>query len=193
MKVIAMSALALVLASATAMAHPHVFLESRIELSMDDHSLNHVLVEWRFDAGFTAMVRLDFDADRDGRLDPTEVAAVEDGAFRNLRNYDYFTRVRLDGREVAIRDATDFRASLEDGALVYRFRLPVAARFSREAAVAQFDDTYYTAIALTPDAGVSGAPDAAVELRRDSRTAIRYAPADSGSATTYPDEVVVRR
>ena len=74
-------------------AHPHVFMDTRIEVAYDEAGVAGFWVIWRFDKVFTASILMDFDRDKDERLSLTEVAQVEAKAFSNLVNYSYFVYV----------------------------------------------------------------------------------------------------
>ena len=81
---------------------------------------------WEFDEMFGSYVIEEQDADRDGKLDRAEIASIQANAFSNLRDYDYFTHVRIDGKDMPLHEVTDFAARIENGVLVYEFTMPLA-------------------------------------------------------------------
>jgi ABC-type uncharacterized transport system substrate-binding protein len=68
-----------------------------------------------------------------------------EGAFKNLDEVDYFILSNVGGRAYDLPDATDFRASVDDGKLVYEFTIPLEMRFSQfnNMVLALFDASYF--------------------------------------------------
>jgi Protein of unknown function (DUF1007) len=109
-----------------AAAHPHVWITAVATLLFDDRMLVGVHHHWEFDEMFGSYVIEEHDANGDGKLDRAEIASIEATAFSNLRDYDYFTHVRIDGKDMPLHEVTDFTARIEDGVLVYEFTMPLA-------------------------------------------------------------------
>ncbi len=117
----------LILPPAFLTAHPHVFVDSRVEAEVSGTRLEGFWVEWTFGRFYSAGIIQDFDLDRDGQFNPSEVRGVQQGAFSNLKNYDYFMRLYLDGRELpAVTGVEEFEAAVIDGPRMrYRFFVPL--------------------------------------------------------------------
>lgn len=64
-----------------AQAHPHIFIVQRLTAVFDQTGLAGIRVRWKFDDMFAAMIAEDFDLDRNGRLDPSEVAEIKENAL----------------------------------------------------------------------------------------------------------------
>ena len=58
---------------------------------------------WEFDEMFGSYVIEEQDAERKGTLDGAEIAFIQANVFSNLRDYDYFTHVRIDGKDASAR------------------------------------------------------------------------------------------
>ena len=67
-----------------AWCHPHVFMDTRIEVAYNDRGLAGFWIDWEFDKVFTASILMDFDRDRDKTFSPGEVADIRANAFSNL-------------------------------------------------------------------------------------------------------------
>jgi ABC-type uncharacterized transport system substrate-binding protein len=166
--------------------------------------------EWAFDPVFSAMLKSDFDSDRNGRLDEREQKAVHDGAFRNLRKYGYFTLLRRGDRRTSPDAIRDFGAAIVGDRVVYRFFVPLSlAEGSGDFNLAVFDTTFYTNVAYTSQAvSISQAtpdhPVPAVSRSVNKNFPVYYNPADPanstktytawapGLQTAYPDEIHIR-
>ncbi len=198
------------LASVFLAAHPHVSLDARLEFEFDGTECRGFWVEWTFDPFFSATVIGDFDADRNGRFEESEVRRVHDGAFINLRKYGFFTLIRRGSGRMSPESVESFKAEIRDTRLVYRFFVSLAGKgYGRDFAVAVFDTTYYCAVryAADPVSFVQRSQEAAVpSYAREVNRAfpVYYNPAGGaadgstysawkpGLQTAYPEEIHVR-
>ncbi|MBN2124781.1 MAG: DUF1007 family protein [Deltaproteobacteria bacterium] len=138
----------------SAFAHPHVFIENRLAVVFDSEGLAGIEATWVFDEFFSNMIAVDYDRNQNGKLEPGEVATVKEKAFDNLINFDYFTFIRINGRPFKVQYIRDFSAILSDGRLIYRFMIPCHVKGGasfKEITIAQYDPSYYTAIAFPKD------------------------------------------
>src|SRR5262245_14835223 len=87
----------------SAAGHPHVYIDNTTTFQFAGGKLVALKLRWVFDELFSATVIDQFDTDKDGRFDAKERAALEQGAFANLREYAYFTYLTVDGDERAAR------------------------------------------------------------------------------------------
>jgi len=109
-----------------AAAHPHMWIRGRIAPELGRRGLESVRVVWDIDELTSSTLILDYDADRDGRLSPSEVDELRRGAFEHLVEAEYYLVVEV-GRLLATpQRARDFDARIVDGRLVYEFVVPLA-------------------------------------------------------------------
>lgn len=163
-------------APVAARAHPHIWIDADVTFQFTGHTISHLEVEWRFDPFFTEMIVVDFDVNRDRRIDAEESRQIHDHAFTNLRHFGYFLDIRVNGqrRDVVPDMVRSFRASLENDQVVYRFHVhlevPVSTRETR-VTVAMYDETYFTEIMMAeePPAHIRGEPPN-VETRLTTET-----------------------
>ena len=129
-------------------AHPHIWIDSRVEAVLDGGRLAAIRAHWTFDAFFTQMIVLDYGEAQNGTFTAQQREAIRTGAFENLRHYGYFTSLRVDGRTVPIERVENFRASLDaEQNLVYQFDIPLNLDLTgrpREVAVAMYDESFFT-------------------------------------------------
>ncbi|MGC9313834.1 MAG: DUF1007 family protein [Sediminispirochaetaceae bacterium] len=145
------------LSAAPVNAHPHMFIDTEVTFEFDRDSLKGFWVQWYFDVIFTASIRLDYDYDKDGRFNDGEVRDIEQNAFRNLRNFHYFTSVIREDGMVEVEEVRGFDAWLENDQLVYRFfvpyRIPLTAETTRLSLII-FDETFFCDILYREDSPV---------------------------------------
>jgi len=144
------TACALALAAAPALAHPHVWVDHSVVLRMGPAGVEGVRLTWRFDPLFSSLVLREFDKDGDRLFSPSEIQAIESKHLANLKAFGYFTVIKVDGA-VVTATPKDFQASVKGDQVTYAFTLPLtapAAQGTIEITVA--DPTFYTAFDLSP-------------------------------------------
>ncbi|MCK4815305.1 DUF1007 family protein, partial [bacterium] len=112
----------------TLSAHPHTFIDQRVNIAFDDKGLAGFKVRWVFDDMFSAMIAGDYDQNRNGSLEPEEVGAIKKGAFAYLAVYNYFILINIEGTPFEVKFVKDFSAKLADNRLVYNFFVPCHVR-----------------------------------------------------------------
>jgi ABC-type uncharacterized transport system substrate-binding protein len=164
-----------------AAAHPHVWINAVATLLFEDRMLVGVRHYWEFDEMFGSYVIEEHDVDGDGKLDRAEIASIQANAFSNLRDYDYFTHVRIDGKDMPLHEVRDFTARIENGVLVYDFTMPLAEPIDpgvSQFAAGIYDHEYYVEVLLDEDDPVrfEGLPSGACTyaIREDSEHPIYY-------------------
>ncbi len=148
-----------IFSSLRAEAHPHVFVDCSLTFEFDEQGLKGVRQKWWFDEMFAAMILGDFDKNHDNILTPDEAKALEQGAFINLKNFDYFTRIYVDGSPFKPVEAVQFIPSIEDGTLIYTFLVPLRLDHNKhEVKVAVYDESFYTSVLMDPENKIKGKP-----------------------------------
>ncbi|MER8476467.1 MULTISPECIES: DUF1007 family protein [unclassified Mesorhizobium] len=174
------SGAALLLAStAAANAHPHVFAEAKLDLTVDpDKTVKSLRHLWRFDDLFSSTVLMEFDKNSDLVLDAKELDEVALTVHASLAEYNYFQMVTLNGKDVTMAPPPKFSVSYENDQLVVQFETqpkdPLA--LAGKVSIGVYDPTFYTAIDFTEDEklAVAGLPQGCSRsvVRPDPDTAI---------------------
>ena len=141
----------LVWPAVTSWSHPHVFLYNAVNVVFDEKGIAGFSIRWVFDEMFSSMIILDFDKNGNNRLEPSEIEDIKRGAFSNLRKFDYFTHITINGTVFKVQYVTDFSAEILEGTLVYQFFVPChvpAIDTFKEIRVSIYDHTYYCSVFL---------------------------------------------
>jgi ABC-type uncharacterized transport system substrate-binding protein len=132
-------------------AHPHVWVDNTIEVVFDESGLARFDLVWRFDEMYSGSVLVDYDDNRNGRLDAAEVDALQKDAFVQLSDYpenDFLTYLYVDGEQKPLDSIEGFTVRFpDDGRMTYSFSVPVALEATstnRTVVVSTYDATYYT-------------------------------------------------
>ncbi len=112
---------------ASALAHPHAWIDLRVGLVFDDAGgLVSMQQSWRIDPTYSHMLLEDLTRDLDGATGID--SALEHAAERILENlaaYAYFTELQRADEHLDVPQARDPRLTLEDRRLHLRFELPL--------------------------------------------------------------------
>jgi ABC-type uncharacterized transport system substrate-binding protein len=181
-----------------ACAHPHVFMDSRIEVVYNDYGLEGFWIIWRFDRAFTAGILMDFDSDKNEHLDPGEVAVIEDKAFSNLVHYNYFVYIRSSKGLHRPPRVRAFTAYMEAGRVHYRFFVPYPLPIPErevEVNVAVYDETFFCDIGYAGTAPLlfpaSDTFSGEYTIREDRGIRIDYLANDGSQGSTFPRQMIL--
>jgi ABC-type uncharacterized transport system substrate-binding protein len=139
--------------SAPAIAHPHVWIDMKVDLSFDDaKKLDSLTVTWTFDEFYSAFAVQDFRKRPDGSYDPADLAKLAEVNLTNLKDWNYFTEVMQGGKPLKLGTPTHGASSYDAkaGTLTMTFTLPVAPPAAATASLPVefriYDPSYYIAI-----------------------------------------------
>ena len=95
--------------SGPAVAHPHVWITDVTTFLFEGPRAGRpCATAGQFDEIFSSFVIEEHDANGDGASMPAETAGVQEGAFSNLEDYDYFTHARIDGDPQPLTEVRGF-------------------------------------------------------------------------------------
>ena len=166
-------------------AHPHVWINDVTTFLFKDRQLVAIHHRWQFDEIFSSFVIQQHDKNKDGKFDKAENASVQNEAFSNLRDYGYFTHVRVNDKKMPLERVQDFQATIKKDIMIYEFTLSLPKPVDvvrHHFAVGVFDPEYYVEVDLDENDPVhfSGLPDGACtfDIREDSKHPIYYGMVD---------------
>jgi ABC-type uncharacterized transport system substrate-binding protein len=154
LKALSASAFMAAVLVAPAYAHPHVFADARLELLIGPDgtvkSLRHV---WRFDDFFSSTVLVQFDKNKDLKLEKSELEALAKTVHHSLADYNYFQLVTQNGKDVAMQAPDHMVADFKDGRFLLLFethpKKPLKLVGKTDFGI--YDPTFYTAIDFHSD------------------------------------------
>jgi ABC-type uncharacterized transport system substrate-binding protein len=157
LRALCVSAAAVACLSAPAAAHPHVFADARLEVLIDPDgtvkALRHV---WRFDDFFSSTVLVQFDKNKDLKLEKPELEALAKTVHDSLADYNYFQLVTQNGKDVAMQAPGHMIADFQDNRLLILFeshpKEPLKLAGKTDFGI--YDPTFYTAIDFHSDADI---------------------------------------
>lgn len=110
-------------ASATAVAHPHVWVTYETTIVYDKGAITGFDHVWTFDDMYTAMAIQGLDKNGDGTYTREELAELADVNMQGLKDFDYFTYAKLGTSDLKIAGPKDAWLEHTNGILKLHFRL----------------------------------------------------------------------
>ncbi len=149
--------------AASAYAHPHVFADARLELVINpDGTVKTLRNVWRFDDFFSSTVLVQFDTNKDLKLEKSELEAVSNTVYKSLAYFHYFQLVTKDGKDVPMQVPSHLTADFKDNQLLVLFEDHPKKPLKLEGTVdfGVYDPSFYTAIDFKKDSDlhVEGLP-----------------------------------
>jgi ABC-type uncharacterized transport system substrate-binding protein len=144
----------LAIAPASAMAHPHVFADARLEVVAGaDGNIQELHNIWRFDDVFSSQVLLDFDKNTNLVLDPPELEEIGRTVRASLEEFGYYTTLSQDGKPVAVAKPDVINVDFKDGQLLMFFAIKPAAPMPLKGKLTfgVYDPTLYASIDFPSD------------------------------------------
>lgn len=144
----------LCLAAPVAQAHPHIFAEARLEVDTTrDGGITELRHVWRFDEVFSSGVVIDFDTNKNLKLDPDELANVSTVVRDSLAEFNYFVSLTDNGKDIAVSPPDNMVADYQDGLLllIFAVRPATPTPLKGKLTVGIYDPTMYTAIDFVED------------------------------------------
>lgn len=145
-----------VFAPLAAQAHPHVFADARLELTIaPDGTVEKLAHIWRFDDVFSSTVLMEFDKNGDLQLDKNELIDLGHVINSSIAEFKYFQTVLADGKDVKMTRPNDLAADFSDNHLLIVFtskpEQPLKLEPGRKVSFGVYDPTFYTAIDYVSD------------------------------------------
>ena len=160
---LSIAALFCLAAASQAGAHPHVFVDARLEVVADDDGNVTALQNvWRFDEFFTSSVILDYDANMDNQLTGKELTDIGDTVRESLAEYGYYTQINDNGEDVPLAEPDVIHADMMDGQLLLIFSAKPSRpiKLSGHLTFGIYDASMYTAIDFQRDEDLAMIGDA---------------------------------
>lgn len=120
------AAYGLIVMAEPARAHPHVWVTMHTELVYAaDGTITGIRHAWSFDDMFSAFATQGYPSKVKGEFSREELEPLAKVNVESLKDYDYFTYVKIDGKKVKLKDpAPGYYLAWKDAVLTLHFTLP---------------------------------------------------------------------
>src|SRR5215468_859668 len=137
-------------ATTAASAHPHVWVTMKSELVFaPDGTLTGVRHAWTFDDMFSAFATQGIESKKKGEFTREELAPLAEVNVTSLKEFDFFTTAKADGKKAAFQQPVDYYLEYKDSenkekVLTLYFTLPLEKPIkSKNLQVDIYDPTYF--------------------------------------------------
>ena len=133
------------LGTATAEAHPHVWITAKSEVVYaPDGTITGVRHAWTFDEMFTTYALQGLATKTKGVYTREELAPLAQTNVESLKEFNFFTFARADGKKEKFVEPVDYFLEYKENELTLHFTLPVKAPFkAKQTALEVFDPSYF--------------------------------------------------
>ena len=137
--------LAAVMTAGPALAHPHVWVTMKSEMVYaPDGTLTGVRHAWTFDDMFSAFATQGIESKKKGEFTREELAPLAEVNVTSLKEFDFFTSAKADGKKAAFQQPIDYYLEYKDNVLTLTFTLPLEKPVkSKKLQVEIYDPTYF--------------------------------------------------
>jgi ABC-type uncharacterized transport system substrate-binding protein len=173
-------------------SHPHVFIDNTVTIIFNQETLAGIKAKWDFDEMYSSTIKQDFDLDKDGKFNSIEIKKIEQDAFSNLRNFNYFTYIVIDGENFEVKYVKDFSAWVDSGIVTYCFFIPChisTTSLYKEIKISMYDVTYFVDVLLVGENPVCFEDTSQIDLTyrifEDTTNAYYY-------GQIYPETIILK-
>jgi ABC-type uncharacterized transport system substrate-binding protein len=141
----------------SATAHPHVWVTFHSEiLYTPDGRMSGIRHAWAFDDMFSAYALQGIAHARKGQYTREELAPLAKVNVTSLKEYDFFTYAKADGRKAVFADPVDYWLEYTDPVLTLHFTLPLKTPVAaRRMAIEIYDPTIFVDFEFAKDGPVT--------------------------------------
>jgi ABC-type uncharacterized transport system substrate-binding protein len=145
-------------------AHPHVWVTMKSQVVYGpDGAVTGVQHAWTFDDMFSAFATQGIEAKNKGVFTREELASLAEVNVTSLKEFDFFTNIKLDGKKAVFADPVDYYLEYRDNVLTLNFMLPLKTPAkAKELQVSIYDPAYFVDLtfAESDPVALKGAPPA---------------------------------
>jgi ABC-type uncharacterized transport system substrate-binding protein len=159
----ACGALALLLVPSPLSAHPHVWIKVQTTVLYENGAITGLRHRWEFDELYAQAALEGLDVNGDGVYDRQELDGLAEENVEGLKDFNYFTTVKLGEVALALKEPVDYFVEHKDNVLSLHLTLPLAAPVLAEAPGFSFtvaDESYFIAFEFVEQSPVALGPGA---------------------------------
>jgi ABC-type uncharacterized transport system substrate-binding protein len=135
-------------------SHPHVFIDTKIFIELNEEGIEGFWQHWAFDEYFSAWVIEEFDTDRDGKFNDDELKIVYERTLVGIKENGYFTRVLVGDTEIPVTGIEKFSVEIKENRTVYSFFVPLEIKIyqsTKDVFITVYDESFYCHVFFPPN------------------------------------------
>ncbi len=135
------------------LAHPHLFIDSKLDITVKNNKIETLQVTWILDDMNSQILMMDYDTNRDNRLNKRESQQFKKIYFDKLSKNKPFTHIKVDGKKMALaKHMSTFSIAYQKNLLIIRFTIDFKKiKQKKFIDIGFWDEENYTAFAMEPE------------------------------------------
>ncbi len=149
MKKILLTVFLFMLFSAKTPAHPHVWIETSLDLLVENKKITAINVKWVYDEFYSSAAFFESDIDGNNVISPEENLKFLDRTYEELKKNNFFTYLKLNKTQLSGFEIKNFDARFKDEILTVSFTILVTEPVDpagKEFTASFYDKTYFIEI-----------------------------------------------
>ncbi len=129
-------------------AHPHIFIDIYPKLNLQNDKVTSLSLEWKFDQMTSSVLIMDYDKNKNNKLDKKEIALIKRKTQKLFKAQNYYLKIITNDKNIKIKKLDNFVATIDNsGRMVYSYDL-ICSFDVKDSIVMFYDKDYYIAIKL---------------------------------------------
>ena len=135
------------------LAHPHLFIDTKLNFTIKNNKIDKLHVSWVFDDMNSQILMMDYDTNRDKKLNEKETQKFKKIYFDKLSKKKPFTHIKVDGKKMALyKYMSAFSMKYKKHLLTLKFTVDFKKiKQKKTINIGFWDEENYTAFAMDPE------------------------------------------
>ena len=153
MKKLLLLLLLLLLVPILSLSHPHVFIDTKLNFIVKKEKINKLNISWHFDDMNSQIFMMDYDLNRDKKLNKKEIQRFRKEYFSKLSKKKYFTHIKVDGKKIDIsKQINNFSLDYKKSLFIVNFTLNFQKiKQTKSINIGFWDEENYNAFSIEED------------------------------------------
>ena len=134
-------------------AHPHLFIDTKLSFIVKKNKIDTLHVSWVFDDMNSQILMMDYDTNRDKKLNKKETQRFKKLYFDELSKKKPFVHITVDGKKIIVsKKMSAFKMVYKKNLLIMNFTVDLKKIKQKKAIdIGFWDETNYTAFSMEPE------------------------------------------
>ncbi len=135
------------------LAHPHLFIDTKLNFTVKNNKIDRLHVSWVFDDMNSQILMMDYDTNRDKKLSKKETQKFKKIYFDKLSKKKPFMHIKVDGKKIALaKTMSAFSMKYKNNLLTLNFTVNFKKiKQKKTIDIGFWDETNYTAFSMDPE------------------------------------------
>ena len=131
-------------------AHPHVFIKTELNFIVKKEKVSKLNISWIFDDMSSEIFMMDYDKNRNKKLDKKEIQKFKKTWFDKLSKKEYFTHLKVDGTKIDIsKHMENFTLEYKKNFFIVKFTIDFKKiKQKKSLSLTFWEETYYNSFSI---------------------------------------------